>query len=533
MTDFTIKQKLRELLSNYEGLRCKVCLSDDELVLLDGRVTTLENDVLLIQSDITTIEGDIVTINSDIADLVIDIDAIEIDVADHEARITALEGAPAGGTTINLAANYAALPDPTTVSGEFYYVQAASGTAWLPGTLGGTYRKAGLYYSNGVAWLVDVNPWEASQADVDAGVITDEFVSPATLSLATTVSHPGHTHVIADITDYTGTSASVISPAQITSDQDNYNPTGFLTSTVVRLSGDNGIRAITGFAAGTDGQRVTLSNVGSFPLYYPPSHPDSSSGNQTLYYKDFIHFPNTTVDLIYDDTGNGWRILGEDNREERAGIYYKWMPGESSLATHNELSFGGFSSGTHSATAATTALPACFQISSAGSSTAGFLLNFARGAGSITAFGSSHLWVEAWVSIPTLSTVTERFTLEIQFTNNHNSGSLENNNSVNLRYSDNINGGEWELFSQDNAGAESTADTNIPVVAATLYKVRIEMDKSKTEARAYINGAFVGRVTGSMPNSVVCSPNIIFLKSIGTTARQFNLHNFSAGAIYP
>jgi hypothetical protein len=49
MTDFTIKQKLRELLSNYEGLRCKVCLSDDELVLLDGRVTTLENDVLLIQ----------------------------------------------------------------------------------------------------------------------------------------------------------------------------------------------------------------------------------------------------------------------------------------------------------------------------------------------------------------------------------------------------------------------------------------------------------------------------------------------------
>jgi hypothetical protein len=327
---------------------------------------------------------------------------------------------------------------------------------------------------------------------------------------------------------------SEISPAQITSEQDDYNPTSWDEASVVRINSDRQL-GITSFAApvaSTSPQEKTLINVGSFMIYLPMDHPDGTAANRvTGYGSDYHLYPGAICKILYDATSTRWRIMSEEGIG-KTGLYYRWMPGESSLGAQNEISFGGFSSGTQSATAATTTLPACFQISSAGSATAGYLLNFTRGAGSITAFASSHLWVEAWVSIPTLSTGTERFTLEIQFTNNHNSGSLENNNSVNLRYSDNINGGEWELFSQDNAAAESTADTNIPVAAATLYRVRIEMDKGKTEARAYINGVFVGRVTGTMPNSVVCSPNIIFLKSIGTTARQFNLHSFSAGAIY-
>lgn len=83
--------------------------------------------------------------------------------------------------TITVVANYAALPAPATVPNEFYFAEASQGTAWLPGSLGGTYYPAGLYYSTGATWITDISPWQATQLDVDAGIITDQFVSPFTL----------------------------------------------------------------------------------------------------------------------------------------------------------------------------------------------------------------------------------------------------------------------------------------------------------------------------------------------------------------
>jgi len=83
---------------------------------------------------------------------------------------------------ITVVANYSALPAPGTVTGEFYWCSASQGTAWLPGSLGGTYYSAGLYYSNGVSWeFMDV-PYQATQAEVNTGTNTDKFVTPATLT---------------------------------------------------------------------------------------------------------------------------------------------------------------------------------------------------------------------------------------------------------------------------------------------------------------------------------------------------------------
>jgi hypothetical protein len=81
-----------------------------------------------------------------------------------------------------VATNYAALPAASSVSGKFYFVQNSQGTKWLPGSLGGTYYGAGTYYSTGSAWITGVSAFQAAQVDVDAGTITDQFVSPATLA---------------------------------------------------------------------------------------------------------------------------------------------------------------------------------------------------------------------------------------------------------------------------------------------------------------------------------------------------------------
>ncbi len=91
-------------------------------------------------------------------------------------------GSGGGGTTITVVANYSALPDPTTVTGQFYWAEASQGTSWLPGSLGGTYYNAGMYYSNGTSWSFVNVPYQATQAEVDAGVNTDKFVTPNTLA---------------------------------------------------------------------------------------------------------------------------------------------------------------------------------------------------------------------------------------------------------------------------------------------------------------------------------------------------------------
>lgn len=90
-----------------------------------------------------------------------------------------------GGTSITVVANYSALPDPTTVSGKFYWCENSQGTSWLPGSLGGTYYNSGMYYSNGVSWSFVNVPYQATQSEVNTGTNTDKFVTPSTLSNST------------------------------------------------------------------------------------------------------------------------------------------------------------------------------------------------------------------------------------------------------------------------------------------------------------------------------------------------------------
>jgi hypothetical protein len=91
-------------------------------------------------------------------------------------------GSGGASSNITVVANYSALPDPTTVAGEFYWASASQGTQWLPLSLGGTYYNSGLYYSNGVTWEYSETPSNATQAVVNTGTNTTQFVTPATLS---------------------------------------------------------------------------------------------------------------------------------------------------------------------------------------------------------------------------------------------------------------------------------------------------------------------------------------------------------------
>lgn len=157
--------------------------------------------------DIRRLERKICCLNGNINDLLSEdiIAALEGANAPGAGNVflTALDGG-VGGSNIQVEANYAALPDPTTVTGEFYWAESSQGTQWLPGSLGGTYYPLGIYYSNGVSWTHIESPYQATLVTVNAALNDNQFVTPYTFDNAdkwTTKADVGHIHPISDITD--------------------------------------------------------------------------------------------------------------------------------------------------------------------------------------------------------------------------------------------------------------------------------------------------------------------------------------------
>ena len=80
-------------------------------------------------------------------------------------------------------ATYADLPTASDYPNRIYAVLTSTGTKWIPGWLGGgDFYPKGFYLSNGTTWsYMGEFPNQATQSQVDAGVLSDVFVSPLTL----------------------------------------------------------------------------------------------------------------------------------------------------------------------------------------------------------------------------------------------------------------------------------------------------------------------------------------------------------------
>lgn len=86
-----------------------------------------------------------------------------------------------GGLIVTNVANYSALPDPTTVPNAFYRTISGENASWRPSWLGGTYYPEGIYQSLGGVWdYVGEFPYQATQAEVYAGLNNQNFVTPLT-----------------------------------------------------------------------------------------------------------------------------------------------------------------------------------------------------------------------------------------------------------------------------------------------------------------------------------------------------------------
>lgn len=168
-------------------------------------------------------------------------------------------------------------------------------------------------YSDNDLLVANANP---VVADSD-GKFSDIFLSPGQYKVVLKTS--------ADVTVWTGdpvgdsqanvdatgtfTLSGDITPAQITADQNNYNPTGLSSATVLRLNSD-AARNITGLSGGADGRLLIVYNVGSFNIVLKDESSSSTAANRFALQTDITIAPDVGVILQYDSTSSRWRAQG-------------------------------------------------------------------------------------------------------------------------------------------------------------------------------------------------------------------------------
>ena len=80
--------------------------------------------------------------------------------------------------------NYSSLPNPTTTLHQIWVCQNSEGIQWLPGSLGGTYYPEGVYISDGTKWIHHKDNYQATQSEVNSGIVSTKWISPFTFENA-------------------------------------------------------------------------------------------------------------------------------------------------------------------------------------------------------------------------------------------------------------------------------------------------------------------------------------------------------------
>jgi len=110
----------------------------------------------------------------------------------------------------------------------------------------------------------------------------------------------------------------IISPTQITAHKNDYNPTGFSTAAVVRITSDAAYN-ITGLLAGIAGDEVILFNIGTFNLTLVSASGSSDATNRFLLASDIVVLPNQGASLFYDGTSSRWKSQTATSAANGAG----------------------------------------------------------------------------------------------------------------------------------------------------------------------------------------------------------------------
>ena len=335
-----------------------------------------------------------------------------------------------------------------------------------------------------------------------------------------------------------GGSPSVITPSQITSDQNDYAPTGWADATLVRLSGDNGVRAIRGFSAETSGEVKVLSNVGSFPLYLAPEHASSTAANRIAYFEEVFLMPGQSCEIFYDGTLSRWVPYDVPNPNyltPRKSVHYDQMPTKIPTAVGENFPLFIWGTIQVSNTDPTSTIPfMSWDLNSGASASGGAGIAHVREQESMAYFGTSHIVAKSIIKSPaTLGDATNNYYYFLRLANNPSSGFFTQNNSTGIYYRYSDNSGKFYLRTTNTSGTSTETDSGVTVAVNTEYELLVTVNKALNEVTFFINGSVVGRHTTNLPSGVICGPSTQLEKTAGTSARSVYVYRFMGAAIAP
>lgn len=106
------------------------------------------------------------------------------------------------------------------------------------------------------------------------------------------------------------TQSGIVSPAQITANQNDYNPASLATASVLRVNSD-ARRSLTGLQGGAAGRIITVNNVGTFPILFKSEDTNSTAGNRFAFGHTLSG--GHTLKIQYDAVSSRWRCVSKED----------------------------------------------------------------------------------------------------------------------------------------------------------------------------------------------------------------------------
>lgn len=316
----------------------------------------------------------------------------------------------------------------------------------------------------------------------------------------------------------------IISPSQITSDQNDYNPTGFSAADIVRIS-TNALRLITGFVAPSNSKSKQLCNIGTESIVITAQDPSSSAANRLEARRDIVIAPNASIIIWYDSVSSRWRLQGQD--EDRLSfnkqIETVFRPVDAiNIGNSNEYNTNSGSGGTTLVLAPSSTIPVSQRVST-GTTSSGIgnvLLRYSFANSNFPIFFRGRI-----ITPSALSDGTNTYTLIV--------GLIHNSFGVNatprgayLKYSHSVNSGVWQCVLR-GASAESTLTSGVTMAVTTVTEIVVCMRPDSTVAY-WVNGSYIGEITTNYPTDSPMVPVCAIVKSAGTTERFLSVTGIEA-----
>ena len=136
-------------------------------------------------------------------------------------------------------------------------------------------------------------------------------------------------------------------------------------------------------------------------------------------------------------------------------------------------------------------------------------------------FGAGEYTIEGDIYIPNLSTAIEEYDLIFGFAD---AASIAVVDGAYFLYNRAVAGANWQACTANNS-AQTLTDTGIAVTENAWIRLKIVVNADATAVRFYIDDVLVATNVLNIPSGAgrITGPNIFIKKTVGLTARTFNL----------